>query len=503
MAASSCTRLTTPYGGLSSRSSMERSDTRAESQGLVEPPIATWTPGAGPGRRMNVASSSSSAWNVDALAAELKRACGKPTAMRQVMERNRYCSCRASAYNMGQLSWPMAAEPATIKAAGGVQWESSCATLSSQWATQLQAEAEAEAEAEEQVTATMTATATTTTTEVGLQQQVQLPKPLTVWQQQQQQRAQLQGQGQAEQLRVAYQGVPGAYSEAAAGKAYPDSEAVPCEQFEAAFQAVELWLVDRAVLPIENSIGGSIHRNYDLLLRHRLHIVGEVQLAVHHCLLGLPGVTADQLRRVVSHPQALAQCEHSLTALLPHSHAVVREAFHDTAAAAQLVAAGRLRDTAAIASARAAHIYGLHVLADGLQDDAGNVTRFLMLAREPIIPRNDRPFKTSIVFTLHETPGVLFKALSCFSLRGINLTKIESRPQRNRPLRVVDHSNHGSARCFDYLFYVDFEASMADLRAQNALGQLQEFSTFLRVLGSYPQDTTLPIMSSGPQAHSH
>lgn len=284
-------------------------------------------------------------------------------------------------------------------------------------------------------------------------------------------------------LRVAYQGVPGAYSEAAAAKAYPRCEAVPCEQFEAAFQAVELWLVDRAVLPIENSLGGSIHRNYDLLLRHRLHIVGEVQLAIHHCLLALPGVKKEELLRVVSHPQALAQCEQGLTKL-----GVAREAVDDTAGAAQFIAAHKLKDTGAVASARAAEIYGLEILVDGLQDDLDNVTRFLMLAREPIIPRTDRPFKTSIVFTLEEGPGVLFKALAVFALREINLTKIESRPQRKRPLRVVDDSNNGSAKYFDYLFYVDFEASMADLRAQNALGHLQEFATFLRVLGSYPMD---------------
>jgi len=113
-----------------------------------------------------------------------------------------------------------------------------------------------------------------------------------------------------------------------------------------------------------------------------------------------------------------------------------------------------------------------------------------MLAREPIIPRIDRPFKTSIVFTLEEGPGVLFKALAVFALRDINLTKIESRPQRKRPLRVVDDSNTGAAKYFDYLFYIDFEASMADPRAQNALGHLQEFATFMRVLGSYPMDMT-------------
>ncbi|XP_061345385.1 arogenate dehydratase 3-like [Gastrolobium bilobum] len=289
------------------------------------------------------------------------------------------------------------------------------------------------------------------------------------------------------QLRVAYQGVPGAYSEAAAGKAYPKCEAIPCDQFEVAFQAVELWIADRAVLPVENSLGGSIHRNYDLLLRHRLHIVGEVQFPVHHCLLALPGVRKEFLTRVISHPQALSQCEHTLTKLGLN---VAREAVDDTAGAAEFVANNRLRDTAAIASARAAELYGLQVLADGIQDDPSNVTRFVMLAREPIIPRTDRPFKTSIVFAHDKGTSVLFKVLSAFAFRNINLTKIESRPHRNRPIRLVDDANVGTAKHFEYLFYVDFEASMADVRAQNALAEVQEFTSFLRVLGSYPMDMT-------------
>ncbi|XP_077243673.1 arogenate dehydratase/prephenate dehydratase 1, chloroplastic-like [Tasmannia lanceolata] len=287
-------------------------------------------------------------------------------------------------------------------------------------------------------------------------------------------------------VRVAYQGIPGAYSEVAALETYPGCEAVPCDQFEAVFQAVELWLADKAILSIENSLGGSIHRNYDLLLRHRLHIVGEVQLIVNHCLLALPGVTKDDLKRVLSHPQALSQCENTLSKL-----DIIRENVDDTAGAAQFVASNGLRDTGAVASARAAEIYGLNILAERIQDESDNITRFLILAREPIIARTDRLFKTSIVFTLEEGPGVLFKALAVFALRNINLTKIESRPQRNRPLRVVDDSNTGSAKYFDYLFFIDFEASMAEPRAQNALGHLQEFATFLRVLGCYPMTSAL------------
>ncbi|CAI9768568.1 unnamed protein product [Fraxinus pennsylvanica] len=289
------------------------------------------------------------------------------------------------------------------------------------------------------------------------------------------------------QLRVAYQGVPGAYSEAAAGKAYPNCEAIPCDQFEAAFQAVELWIADRAVLPVENSLGGSIHRNYDLLLRHRLHIVGEVQLPVHHCLLALPGVRKEYLTRVISHPQALSQCEHTITKL---GLKVAREAVDDTAGAAEYIATNNLQDTAAIASVRAAELYGLQILANGIQDDSSNVTRFVMLAREPIIPRTDRPFKTSIVFAHEKGTSVLFKVLSAFAFRNINLTKIESRPHRNSPIRVEEDGNEGMAKHFEYMFYVDFEASMAELRAQNALAEVQEFTSFLRVLGSYPMDMT-------------
>ncbi|CAN4078357.1 unnamed protein product [Withania somnifera] len=249
------------------------------------------------------------------------------------------------------------------------------------------------------------------------------------------------GHHDGSKMRVAYQGLPGAYSEAAALKAYPKCETVPCDQFEAAFKAVELWLVDRAVLPIENSVAGSIHRNYDLLLRHRLHIVGEVQLLVNHCLLGLPGIRKEELKRVVSHPQALEQCNIMLNKL-----GVTRVSSDDTSAAAQVVISEGKRDTGAIASARAAEIYGLSILAERIQDDPDNITRFLILAREPTIPGTDKPYKTSIVFTLEEGPGVPFKALAVFALREINLTKIESRPQKKRPLRVVDDSNTGSAK---------------------------------------------------------
>ncbi|XP_054778424.1 arogenate dehydratase/prephenate dehydratase 6, chloroplastic-like [Prosopis cineraria] len=292
------------------------------------------------------------------------------------------------------------------------------------------------------------------------------------------------------QLRVAYQGVPGAYSKAAANKAYPDCKAIPYDQFEVAFKEVEQWKVDRAIIPLENSLGGSIHHNYDLLFYHNLHIIGEVYLPVHHCLLALPGVRKENLTQVISHPQALAQCEHTLKNKLGLN--VIYEAMDNTANAAKFVAANNLRNTAAIASSRAAKLYGLQVMVHGIQDNPKNVTRFVILARELKIPHIDKPFKTSIVIALDKGMSLLFKVLSVFALMNINLTKIELRPYRNIPIKLRAESNNVSntSHHFKYLLYIDFEASIAEVRAQNALTKVQELTSFLRVFGSYPMDMT-------------
>ncbi|XP_073065913.1 arogenate dehydratase 2-like isoform X2 [Primulina eburnea] len=262
--------------------------------------------------------------------------------------------------------------------------------------------------------------------------------------------AQLNDEGP--RLRVAYQGVPGAYSESAALTAYPNCEPVPRPDFETCFLAVESGLVDRAVLPIENSLGGSIHRNYDLLFRHRLHIVGEKKLLIRHCLLANPNVKVEDLKSVHSHPQALAQCENTLTNL-----GMVRVAVDDTAGAAK--------------------------------DDSYSVTRFIMLARrKPIISGTDKPFKTSIVFSLEEGPGKLCKALDVFDKAKINLTKIESRPLQKQASWTLTDNIIGFPKCFGYMFYADFEASMAENRTQDAMGRLEELATSLRVFGSYRAD---------------
>lgn len=296
--------------------------------------------------------------------------------------------------------------------------------------------------------------------------------------------------------KAAYQGVPGAYSEVAARKACPDYDPLPCDQFEVAFQALSQWMAERAVLPIENSIGGSIHAVYDLLMRYRLHIIGETSLAINHCLVALPGTQKTDLKRVMSHPQALAQCDGYLRRMQ-----VVREAVDDTAGAAQVVARQGLTGVGAICSRRAAELYGLDVLEEGIQDVKDNVTRFLVLSRDPLVTMDNdtRKFKTSIVFSLEPGAGQLFKALSVFALRDIDLSKVESRPMRSNPIVQIRDGASGRQN-FNYLFYVDFVGSLMDVRCQNALRHLQETSPYLRVLGTYPMDMELGTMSSDDPA---
>ncbi|KVI00096.1 Prephenate dehydratase, partial [Cynara cardunculus var. scolymus] len=203
-------------------------------------------------------------------------------------------------------------------------------------------------------------------------------------------------------------------------------------------------------------------------------------------LLALPGVRKEYLNRVISLTQALSQCELTLTELGLN---VRPEFFYSTVGAAYFIAENNLHDTAAIASERAEKIYGLNVLADGMHNDSNNVTYFLMLAREPIITHTDRPFRTGIVFAHNKGTFVLFKVLSVIAFRNINLTKIKSRPRRLRPITIVGDTNVGTAKhFFEYIFYVEFEASTAEVRAQNALADVQEFTSFLRVLGSYRMD---------------
>ena len=271
---------------------------------------------------------------------------------------------------------------------------------------------------------------------------------------------------------VAYQGEPGAYSEAAAQRHAPDATMHPCPSFEDVFRAVESGTAALGVLPIENTIGGTIHRNYDLLLEHALHIVGDLELKVVHSLIALPGSSIDQIRQIYSHPQALAQCDRYLRSL-PGVEVV---ATYDTAGSAKLIKDKQLAGAAAIASERAATVFGLQVLESGIQDFADNITRFIVVAPRPV-GTGTATNKTTVVFTLANEPGALFKALSVFALRGIDLTKLESRPIQGRP--------------WEYLFYVDLAVGAREARCERALAHLGEFAPMLRNLGSYAS-TLLP-----------
>ena len=267
-------------------------------------------------------------------------------------------------------------------------------------------------------------------------------------------------------MKVAFQGEPGAYSEEAGHGYFTAAEMIPQESFEAVFAAVTSGACESGLIPIENSLAGSIHQNYDLLLRHELYIVGEYFLRVRHCLIGFPGVERSDIRRVISHPQALGQCAAYLREL-----GVKTEPVYDTAGSVKMLKSSGDNACAAIASKRAAEIYGMHILQEGIEDNSENYTRFLVIAPRAVKPVAEA--KTSIVFTLKNQPGALFKALSVFAQRDIDLTKIESRP-------LV-------GKVWEYLFYVDFIGACGQAPAQEALDQLGKYALMLRVLGSYPR----------------
>ena len=267
-------------------------------------------------------------------------------------------------------------------------------------------------------------------------------------------------------MRVAFQGEPGAYSEQAVFNYFGNIETQPCESFDVVFDSVVSDACDYGLIPIENSLAGSIHQNYDLLLRHDLHIAGEYLLRVRHCLIALPGVDREDIKKAISHPQALGQCAAYLRNL-----GIKPETVYDTAGSVKLLKASGDRTTAAIASRRAAELYGMEIIEEGIEDNPENYTRFLAIRKQVIQLEGDA--KTSIVFTLKNQPGSLFKAMSVFALRDIDLTKIESRPLQGKP--------------WEYLFYVDFVGATQDESVRKALDHLDEYALMLRVLGSYPR----------------
>ncbi len=266
--------------------------------------------------------------------------------------------------------------------------------------------------------------------------------------------------------RVAFQGEPGAYSEDAVYRFFGECEVDPVPTVRAAFERVRSGESDFAVVALENSQAGSINETYDLLVRHEVSVVGEVVVRVDHALLGVPGAGISDVRRVLSHPQALAQCEEFLAGLgaevLP---------IHDTAGAARRVAVEERRDQAAVAGRRAAELYGLEVLAEGIQTYRENYTKFAVIGTRAA-PGVGRPDKTSVVFSTANVPGALHRCLGVFAAQGINLAKLESRPMGGRP--------------WQYRFYLDFEAGAEEPAARAALAQLERHADWVRVLGSYP-----------------
>lgn len=236
-------------------------------------------------------------------------------------------------------------------------------------------------------------------------------------------------------LKIAYQGEPGAYSEKAARELLgPRVITVNYPTFEDTFRAVATREADYAVVPIENSLGGSIHTNFDLQLRYDLNIIAEHEFKVEHSLLVLPGTKKENIKKVLSHPQALAQCDNYIRAW-----GIAKESTYDTAGSAKMIMEKNLTDCAAIASDLAGSTYGLEVLDSNIEDDDNNFTRFLLLSRQSVsslIPPN-MPAKTSIVFVLPDSPGGLYKSLACFSLRDIDCCKIESRPTSVQLLQYI------------------------------------------------------------------
>ncbi len=274
---------------------------------------------------------------------------------------------------------------------------------------------------------------------------------------------------------VAYQGVPGAYSEMAARRLFPDCRTLPCETFDDVFAAVEKRKADRGVVPVENSLAGSIHQNYDLLVSHKLKIVGETYVRVQHALMALPGTKLSAVRSVRSHPQALAQC----SAFFADNPRVKQIIWYDTAGAArsliedQGAAPGSVEGVAAIASEAAAEIYGLKVLKKKLQNRALNFTRFLAIARTGArVEAAAVETKTSLTFIpARNSPGVLHAITGVFAAHNVDLTKIESRP---------DPDN-----AFDYRFHVDAITGPDDAALRRILAALKPLTRDLRVLGSY------------------
>ena len=265
---------------------------------------------------------------------------------------------------------------------------------------------------------------------------------------------------------VAFQGERGSFSEEAAYKLLgPSVRVVPSETFAAMFASVTQGKARYCLAPIENTLAGSVHENYDLLVANDVHIVAEVSLRIVHNLIAFAGTTLANLRQVYSHPVALAQC----VEFFKRYPKIEKVPFYDTAGSVKMLAERRIGGAAAIASRTAARVYSARILTTHVEDHRQNYTRFLLLSRTArVTPKAN---KVSIVFSTQNAPGALYKCLSVFALRDIDLAKMESRPLRGRP--------------WEYLFYLDFLGNLKEERCRKALDHLGEVTSFLRVLGCY------------------
>ena len=272
-------------------------------------------------------------------------------------------------------------------------------------------------------------------------------------------------------ITVAYQGEPGAYSTIAAQKFFTSKiQLIPNESFDLVFKLVEENYAEFAVVPIENSLAGSIHQNYDLLLNHKLFIVGELKLRIVHYLIANPGVRLANVTKIFSHPQALMQCQSTIASL--GNRSIIPT--YDTAGSVKRIKEEKIMDGAAIASDLAAEIYKMKILKNELQDSPENYTRFLLLSKKEEIKKNSD--KTSIVFSIDNTPGALFRSIRVFALRNIDLYKIESRPLHGKP--------------WEYFFYIDFAGDLSDVKCKQAISDLEALTSYLKILGSYQRDLT-------------
>lgn len=270
-------------------------------------------------------------------------------------------------------------------------------------------------------------------------------------------------------LLAAFQGELGAFSHSAARKLLgPDAAFHPCSSFKEVFNSLEAGVVTHAVVPMENTLHGSVHENYDHLMDYDFRIIGETNVHVAHHLIAMPGTRLRDIQHVFSHPVALNQCR-----IFFEKHPQFKaEPFYDTAGSVKMLQQQKPERAAALASEDAAGIYGGVILKRHLEDDRQNFTRFFLLSKQNTSPSTpDRPWKTSLVFSTANVPGALFKAMACFALRDVNLTKIESRPLRGKP--------------WEYLFYVDLNGHQDYKPVQNAISNLKEITLFLKVLGSY------------------